>query len=241
MKEEAQKEGHPSNEDTLFGLPIAEYAAPNASTSKDAAPQPETPLIPSLTTPIKGAEGECLRAGAGVDRLLGKIMDKLRRANVKVKEATKLDIQGLSLEEDVEKLESLYHEREAAEASLFRLKVAEASNCMAQHLRSLKKSLERAAEWQAKVEKAVAGMEKRLEGRRSFAEIRAGKFLLEKYTESTEHLGHARSLASVLASELNPPSSLEVQEDFLLAESLIKLSSEEERSAQHLVGLLRKH
>ncbi|KAI5190273.1 hypothetical protein NEMIN01_0972 [Nematocida minor] len=171
---------------------------------------------------------------------LAKIVKKFSGLGIDVLQCTKLDIEGADVEKEVEFLRKCHLLKESNERALLRLKIGRVTEEFMSTLESVASAAKSLSEWAANVQRSIKEIEDTVVERNTLSEVYTGAYIVEKYEKFAQDVAPVEYIleqACLIASRHRDIFPEKERADFLLSESFIKLSSQEERVLRHLLSV----
>ncbi|KAI5192003.1 hypothetical protein NECID01_1740 [Nematocida sp. AWRm77] len=234
------EEDKESREDRLFGIPIQNYIkseeVKDTRENKSTSPEHACPL----DLAAKKIEGTIDSLSTQIHKTLARIVEKFSSAGLDIRKATALDIDGLSLREEIFSLRKLYGSRKENEKSRLRLKMGESSTALSNSLQKMASTAQLMSEWSEKLSAESKKIEENVLKRSETHEIRAGVRVAEKHREAVEEVQRIEKLCATIEEALQAKPFLSASvgtEETSMAESFIRLTSEEDKTVSYLLSV----
>ncbi|KAI5170626.1 hypothetical protein NEFER03_0085 [Nematocida sp. LUAm3] len=236
----------------IFGVDLNTYIDPNDSDIQKCAAEaqnhvsaPETQRadqkpIGTVDGSIIQIEKEIHSINTAIHELLNQMGNKMGSLGISLNTAKKLDIQACNLSEDLQKLKKLFQMKLTNSSSLLRLRSGEVFNRVSSQLLRSSEKLKEFHQWISRIENEVKNEEKELSGRTTLSEIRVGSYILKKYEDFSLDMMQLEGILKIIEELSIKNQNLTSQEertDIKLSESFIQLTTEEERTINHLLSL----
>ncbi|KAI5185275.1 hypothetical protein NEHOM01_0733 [Nematocida homosporus] len=237
------------NSEKIFGLSIEQYAAGSVDApatnlpNHNPIPNPNSErLIEEVSQSIAKIEQDQVSIAQSIESLLQDLGERLGKHGIKLNRCTRLDITALDIKPDLDRLRQLHAAKEKNARSILRLQAETTRQHLTEFLKRAELAAHKLLAWQAAVATEATALEKDLLARSSIYEIRAADHLLTKQQSFLAALPQVDKILSLTEHLVLNQSHIypkQDQEELAYSETLIRHSSELERTTEHLLGLLK--
>lgn len=197
-------------------------------------------ITQAIGSSIEAIEKEKEEVEKTIKSTLSKVVSKLSSVGIDILSCTALDIEGLSLNQEISTLRACHALKESNERAILRLRTSKLSEEFLAGQDRISKQLSHLIEWTDKTKKSIDELEQSIVERTTLSEVFTGNYILDRYENflrEIEPVEYILETACTITQKHTDIFTKKEKTDFILSESFIKISSQEERTLNHLLSI----